>query len=180
VTPRTAPTSRHQLEAAAGQIDGDARNLTATVPLRRRRLAASRKSTRREIWINFFKCEVHHTPDNALYNILTAWTSHRRYSAAQMLPFGVVGLAVHLQRKGTAEMAQSALSHTTAEAEQLKRDRVAGTAGALLATVKTWHCTTFANCSAAANFLNLPPAQVAGEAFATDDDRGQITLFYFL
>ena len=77
-------------------------------------------------------------------------------------------------------MAQSSLSHTTAEAEQLKRDRVAGTAGAHLALVKTWHCTTFPNCGAAVHFLNLPPAQVAGEAFGTDDDRGQITLFYFL
>jgi hypothetical protein len=77
-------------------------------------------------------------------------------------------------------MAQSALSHSVAEAEQLKRDRVAGTAGAFLATVKTWHCTTFPDCASASRWLNLPPAQVAGEAFATDDDHGRIILFYFL
>ena len=73
---------------------------------------------------------------------------------------------------------QVALSVT--EAEELKRARAGGTASAFLSAVKTWHCTTFPNCSAAASWLNLPPAQVAGEAFATDDDRGQIILFYFL
>jgi len=79
-------------------------------------------------------------------------------------------------------MAQSHLAHThtPAEAEQLKRDRVAGTASAFLAVVKTWHCTTFPTCEAAARWLNLPPAQHAGEAFATDDEHGHITLFYFL
>jgi len=75
------------------------------------------------------------------------------------------------------EMAQS---HTPVEAEQLKRARAAGTASAHLAVVKTWHCTTFPTCAAAATWLNLPPAQVAGEAFATDDEHGHITLFYFL
>jgi hypothetical protein len=77
-------------------------------------------------------------------------------------------------------MAQSALSHTEAEAEKLKQARSTGSASAHLAAVKTWHCTTFADCAASVRFLNLPPAQVAGEAFATDNDRGQITLFYFL
>jgi len=78
------------------------------------------------------------------------------------------------------EMAQSALSHTQAQAEQLKHDRAAGAASAHLAVVKTWHCSTFPTCDAAARFLNLPPAQVAGEAFATDDEHGHITLFWFL
>jgi hypothetical protein len=77
-------------------------------------------------------------------------------------------------------MAQSALSHTQAQAEQLKHDRAAGAASAHLAVVKTWHCSTFADCAAAVRFLNLPPAQVAGEAFATDDEHGHITLFWFL
>jgi hypothetical protein len=71
-------------------------------------------------------------------------------------------------------------SHTVQEAEQLKRSRAGGTAAAHLAVVKTWHCTTFPTCAAAAAWLNLPPAQVAGEAFATDDEHGQIILFYFL
>ena len=70
------------------------------------------------------------------------------------------------------------MSLTPDEAEALKRGSAPGVA--LAAAVKTWHCTTFPNCTAAANFLNLPPAQVAGEAFASDDDRGNIILFYFL
>jgi len=73
-----------------------------------------------------------------------------------------------------------AQSHTPVEAEQLKRARATGTASAHLAAVKTWHCTTFPTCDAAATWLNLPPAQLAGEAFATDDAHGQITVFYFL
>ena len=76
-------------------------------------------------------------------------------------------------------MAQSQ-SHTVAEAEQLKRSRAGGTVSAYLAAVKTWHCTTFPTCAAAATWLNLPPAQLAGEAFATDAENGQIILFYFL
>jgi hypothetical protein len=73
-----------------------------------------------------------------------------------------------------------AQSHTPVEAEQLKRARAAGTASAHLAVVKTWHCTTFPNCAAAATWLNLPPAQVAGEAFGVGDATGQIIIFYFL
>jgi hypothetical protein len=72
------------------------------------------------------------------------------------------------------------MSLTPDEAHGLKRGVAAGAAEPAVARVKTWHCTTFANCTAAANFLNLPPAQVAGEAFATDDDHGNIILFYFL
>ena len=70
--------------------------------------------------------------------------------------------------------------HTPEEAEQMKRARAAGTASAHLATVKTWHCTTFPNCAAASTWLNLPPAQVAGEAFAADGPNGQIIIFFFL
>ena len=70
--------------------------------------------------------------------------------------------------------------HTAAEAEAMKRARAAGTASAHLAVGKTWHCTTFPNCAAASTWLNLPPAQVAGEAFATDDEHGHIILFFFL
>ena len=77
-------------------------------------------------------------------------------------------------------MAQSAQSHTSAEAERLKQSRATGSVNAFLAAAKTWHCTTFPTCADAARFLNLPPAQLAGEAFATDDEHGHITLFYFL
>jgi hypothetical protein len=68
------------------------------------------------------------------------------------------------------------MSLTMDEAHALKRAAAAAPAVA----VKTWHCGTFPNCTAAVNFLNLPPAQVAGEAFATDDDHGNIILFWFL
>jgi hypothetical protein len=70
------------------------------------------------------------------------------------------------------------MSLTVDEATALKRG--AATATIATATVKTWHCTTFPNCTEAANFLNLPPAQVAGEAFATEAANGTIILFYFL
>jgi hypothetical protein len=70
--------------------------------------------------------------------------------------------------------------HSQAEAEQMKRARAAETASAFLTTVKTWHCTTFPNCAAASTWLNLPPAQVAGEAFAVSGPNGQIILFFFL
>lgn len=71
------------------------------------------------------------------------------------------------------------MSLTPEEAHILKRGAVVP-AATITVAVKTWHCTTFPNCTAAAHFLNLPPAQVAGEAFATDDDHGNIILFYFL
>jgi hypothetical protein len=75
------------------------------------------------------------------------------------------------------------MSMTSDEAHALKRGVAAGASApgiAAAAAVKTWHCTTFPSCTAAANFLNLPPAQVAGEAFASDDDHGNIILFWFL
>jgi hypothetical protein len=46
--------------------------------------------------------------------------------------------------------------------------------------VKTWHTFEFSTAQDFANFLNLAPAQGAGEAFATDTDRGTIQGFYFL
>jgi hypothetical protein len=46
--------------------------------------------------------------------------------------------------------------------------------------VKTWHTFEFSTALDFANFLNLAPAQGAGEAFATDTDRGTIQGFYFL
>jgi hypothetical protein len=50
----------------------------------------------------------------------------------------------------------------------------------LTAAVKTWHVLTEPNPTAAANFLNLAPAQVAGEAFASNRSDGQVDLYYFL
>jgi hypothetical protein len=52
-------------------------------------------------------------------------------------------------------------------------------AGAAL-TVKTWHFLNFASTAAAVNFLNLPPAQVAGEVSANARNDGSVGVFYFL
>jgi hypothetical protein len=46
--------------------------------------------------------------------------------------------------------------------------------------VKTWHVIVEPNPTAAVNFLNLAPAQVAGEAFASNRADGQVDLYYFL
>jgi len=48
------------------------------------------------------------------------------------------------------------------------------------ATTPTWHTVVEPNAQAAVTFLNLPPAQVAGQAFATDRDDGSLDVFYFL
>jgi hypothetical protein len=50
----------------------------------------------------------------------------------------------------------------------------------LTAAVKTWHVLVEANPTDAVNFLNLPPAQVAGEAFASNRADGRVDLYYFL
>ena len=50
----------------------------------------------------------------------------------------------------------------------------------LAAAVKTWHVLVEPNPTAAVNFLNLPPAQVAGEAFASNRADGHVDLYYFL
>ena len=46
--------------------------------------------------------------------------------------------------------------------------------------VKTWHTFEWTTAQDFVNFINLDPAQGAGEAFATDTDRGTIQGFYFL
>jgi hypothetical protein len=45
---------------------------------------------------------------------------------------------------------------------------------------KTWHVTTVANAGAAASFLNLAPAQGAGEAFASNRADGRVDVYYFM
>jgi hypothetical protein len=47
-------------------------------------------------------------------------------------------------------------------------------------TGKQWHFANFATTQAAVNFLNAPPAQVAGEISATARNDGTVGLFYFL
>jgi len=53
-------------------------------------------------------------------------------------------------------------------------------ATALTATVKHWHFLNFASTTAAVNFLNAPPAQVAGEVSANARNDGSVGVFYFL
>jgi hypothetical protein len=47
-------------------------------------------------------------------------------------------------------------------------------------TGKQWHFLNFANVQAALNFVNAPPAQVAGEISTTTRNDGTVGLFYFL
>jgi hypothetical protein len=70
-------------------------------------------------------------------------------------------------------MAQEAevLSHEDAVAHKENRAGI---------EAKTWHVTTMANAAAAANFLNLAPAQLAGEAFASNRADGRVDLYFFL
>lgn len=48
------------------------------------------------------------------------------------------------------------------------------------APTKIWRHLVEPNPTAAVNFLNLPTAQVAGEAFASNRADGQVDLYYFL
>ena len=46
--------------------------------------------------------------------------------------------------------------------------------------VQTWHTVIEPTPEAAVNFLNRPPAQVAGQAFASNRADGQVDVYYFL
>jgi hypothetical protein len=45
---------------------------------------------------------------------------------------------------------------------------------------KTWHTSIFANAAAFVSFLNIVPAQQAGEAFASNRADGRVDGYYFL
>jgi hypothetical protein len=45
---------------------------------------------------------------------------------------------------------------------------------------KIWRVTTSANPAAAANFLNLNPAQGAGEASLTNRADGRVDVYYYM
>ena len=47
------------------------------------------------------------------------------------------------------------------------------------AAVKIWNVTVVPDATAAADFLNLPTAQVAGEAFVSNRADGQVDVYYF-
>jgi hypothetical protein len=51
---------------------------------------------------------------------------------------------------------------------------------ALIAHVKTWHHINEANAAAAIAFINLAPAQGAGEASFTNGPNGTVDVYYFL
>ncbi|MFI1166117.1 hypothetical protein ACH4UM_21480 [Streptomyces sp. NPDC020801] len=53
---------------------------------------------------------------------------------------------------------------------------------AALAAVQaaTWHVLTFATTQDAVNFVNLPPAQGAGQAVFSYRPDGRVDLMYFL
>lgn len=51
---------------------------------------------------------------------------------------------------------------------------------AAAARTKTWHTFEWPTAQDFVNFINAAPPQGAGEAFATDTDRGTIQGFYFL
>jgi hypothetical protein len=65
---------------------------------------------------------------------------------------------------------------THEEALADKRERVA----AQPAIVQTWHTIVMQTPEDAVNFLNEPPAQVAGQAFASNRADGQVDVYYFL
>ncbi len=46
--------------------------------------------------------------------------------------------------------------------------------------VKTWRVTVRPTPASAAAFLNLPPAQVAGEAMVSNRSDGQVDVYFFL
>ncbi|GAA0487463.1 hypothetical protein ACFQ2B_15140 [Streptomyces stramineus] len=48
------------------------------------------------------------------------------------------------------------------------------------ADTKTWHALTFATLDDAVNFVNLEPAQVAGEFGFSNRPDGQVDAVYFL
>jgi hypothetical protein len=48
------------------------------------------------------------------------------------------------------------------------------------AAVATWHYRLSANVQDAVQFVNRPPAQVAGQAVFSVRDSGQVDTFYFL
>ncbi len=68
-----------------------------------------------------------------------------------------------------------------AEADVMEKRLIAGINGAVGARVtKTWHFVTRPDGPSAATFLNVSPAQGAGEAFAIGLPDGTVGVFYFM
>jgi hypothetical protein len=51
---------------------------------------------------------------------------------------------------------------------------------AAAAGVKTWHVITVGDAQSAADFLNIPPEQGAGEASLSNRADGSVDVYYFL
>ena len=83
------------------------------------------------------------------------------------------GWALSLGKANTEGVAFMA-THEAALAD--KRERMA----AQPAIVQTWHTAVLPTPEDAVDFLNEPPAQVAGQAFASNRADGQVDVYYFL
>jgi hypothetical protein len=84
------------------------------------------------------------------------------------VPWPTESTPLYGDSEGETDMA----THEQAVAHKQTRARAA--------TSKVWNFTVVSDGQAAADFLNLDPAQGAGEAFASDLDDGQIGVWYFL
>ena len=62
----------------------------------------------------------------------------------------------------------------------LKRSMTSHAPGAAAAPAKIWRHLNVANATAAVNFVNAPPAQVAGEVSMTNGAGGSVDVYYFL
>jgi hypothetical protein len=67
----------------------------------------------------------------------------------------------------------------THEAATAHKSEVASTAQANL-TTKIWRHLIEPDAQSAADFLNLPPAQVAGEGMVSNRSDGNVDVYYFL
>jgi hypothetical protein len=80
---------------------------------------------------------------------------------------------------GLLEVLNERMGLMTTRDEAMAHKQKAATAQAA-AAVKIWNVTVVSDAAAAADFLNLPTAQVAGEAFASNRADGQVDLYYFM
>lgn len=80
---------------------------------------------------------------------------------------------------GLVEVLNEGMGIMTTREEAMAHKQKAATAQAA-AAVKIWNVTVMPDATAAADFLNLPTAQVAGEAFASNRPDGQVDVYYFL
>jgi hypothetical protein len=66
------------------------------------------------------------------------------------------------------------------QTEMTTEEAVAHKESSVGIAAKIWRIVTVANPSAAVNFLNLAPAQGAGEASLTNRADGRVDVYFFL